>query len=145
VTILRPNELVVVDDRPETLGTLPADAEALGFQVRSIFDYDAAVTYICSLEAWCGFGLIDLRLPSRESEDIEWLGLEIGRLIRVRFGLTARFAYVTMLSRTVPADLERLGAATSRLGVLDKYRMDPRRTARTMAAEVGLTPPRDDS
>jgi hypothetical protein len=130
------SEVLLIDDRPETLGDLVAELDVHGLSAVLIPDYDAATEYIGALDGWAGFGLIDVHLPSASADQETLLGLALGRQIRGRFGDSALFAYVTVLSRRVPPEDYLYGEPTSELGVIDKYELIPQEVARSIAQEL---------
>jgi len=131
-------DVLVIDDRKESLAALLEALERAGAAVHLLEDYDEALARIAELRSWRGFGLIDLHLPARSRDHLEWLGLDLGRSIRGRFGEHALFAYITVMNRVVPQASYRYGEATSSLGIIDKYRMNSRQLAADIAAEMGL-------
>lgn len=133
------DEVLVVDDRGDTMATLLEALWRTGARPYLVKDYEIAVEVIGRLQSWSGFGLIDLHLPSRQSDDVaRMLGLELGRLIRRRFGESAKFAYITVMRESVSLADYRFGEATSGLGVIDKFRMHPHHLADAIALEMGI-------
>jgi hypothetical protein len=138
VKTLARSDIIVVDDRPDTLVDLLAVLRTQGLRPRVIEDYDAAWDEICECESWHGFGLFDLHLPAMSDDEPKWLGLELGRQVLERFGVTAKFAYISVLARAVPLAQYEFSTPTSALAVLDKYDLDSQHVARVIAAELDL-------
>jgi len=70
-------------------------------------------------------------------DEPKWLGLELGRQVLERFGVSAKFAYISVLSRAVPLAQYEFSTPTSALAVLDKYDLDSQHVARVIASELG--------
>ncbi len=138
MTRLGPSDVLVVDDRADTLDELITEFQLLGIQPMVISGYEEAVRYIDQLDSWAGLGLIDVRLPSSRDTDGNWLGLDLGAQIRARFGPSAKFAYVTAVVSMVPTAEYQRAAATSILGVIDKFHYSPRDVASAAVREMGV-------